>query len=95
MLKFEWSEHKEQSNRAKHGISFGEAQSVFHDEQAIQFHDHEHAQEEDRFVMLGMSAGLRILVVVHTVRSNGDVVRIVSARKATRNELKSYPAGAR
>jgi uncharacterized DUF497 family protein len=95
MLKFEWSEHQDRTNRAKHGISFVEAQSVFYDEQARQFYDHEHADDEDRFVMLGMSVGLRILVVVHTFRRNADVIRNISARKATRNERKYHTGGAR
>ena len=90
MLKFEWDEAKNRLNRRKHGISFEEAQSVFFDENAIQFYDEDHSEQEDRFIMLGLSIHSRILVVCHCERVSGKVIRIISARKATSSERKFY-----
>lgn len=90
MIKFEWDPAKAASNLKKHGVSFEEAKSVFHDEFAVQFYDDPHSSEEDRFLMLGMSSGARLLLVCHCERGGGDVIRIVSARKATTKESSHY-----
>ncbi|MBI3773776.1 MAG: BrnT family toxin [Gammaproteobacteria bacterium] len=95
MIKFEWAPVKAASNLRKHGVSFEEARSVFYDEFAIQFFDPEHSgMEEDRFIMLGLSSEARILVVCHCERGSGDVIRIISARKATRKECRYYEGDA-
>lgn len=90
MLRFEWDPRKEAANRKKHGVSFEEARSAFFDELAIQFVDVDHAEAEDRFILLGMSAALRILVVCHCERRSGTTIRIISARKATPRERAHY-----
>ena len=92
-LKFEWDETKNRANLRKHGVSFAEAQSVFFDENAVEFYDDGHSGLEDRFLLLGLSARLRILLVCHCLRGGGSAVRIISARKATRNERELYPGG--
>ena len=89
-MKFEWDESKARINQQKHGVSFEEAQTVFDDADALQIFDPDHSESEDRFIMLGMSAVLRILVVCHCYRANDDTIRIISARKATRNECSTY-----
>lgn len=94
-LRFEWDERKNRDNQRKHGVSFEEARSVFFDLQAVEFYDQEHGQKEDRFLLLGVSAKLRILMVCHCLRQGGDVIRIISARKATGNEQREYPWGAK
>lgn len=90
MIEFEWSTAKARANLKKHGVSFEEAQSVFYDEYARQFFDEDHSDDEARFVMLGMSIQSRVLVVCHCERSDGNTIRIISARKATRKERKFY-----
>ncbi len=90
MIEFEWSSTKARSNLKKHGVSFEEAQSVFYDEYARQFFDEEHSDDEERFIMLGMSIRARVLVVCHCERSSVNVIRIISARKATANEQSFY-----
>jgi uncharacterized protein len=90
MIKFEWDEVKNVSNQKKHGVSFEEAKSVFYDSDAIQFFDNAHSSTEERFLMLGLSSKLRILVVCHCVRENNEIIRIISARPATKNETKHY-----
>ena len=90
MIKFEWDPRKDSANQRKHGVSFEEAQSVFFDGNAIQFYDEHHSEQEDRFIMLGLSIRSRILVVYHCERESGNVIRIISARKATRSERKYY-----
>ena len=90
MIKFEWDPRKDSANQRKHGVSFEEAQSVFFDENAVQFYDEHHSEQEDRFIMLGLSIHSRILVVCHCERESGNVIRIISARKATRSERKYY-----
>ena len=90
MIEFEWNSAKARSNLKKHGVSFEEAQSVFYDEFARQFDDDDHSDEEERFIMLGMSIKSRVLVVCHCERSGGNVIRIVSARKATSKERSFY-----
>lgn len=89
-VKFTWDKGKNELNKRKHGISFEEAQSVFYDECAVEFHDPEHSKNEDRFLMLGMSFNLRVLVVCHCLRDRGATIRLISARKAGRKEAKNY-----
>ncbi len=88
---FAWDEHKAAHNARKHQVSFEEAMSVFLDENAIEYFDPDHSEDEDRFLMLGMSWRLRLLAVHYTVREQGKQIRIISARKATKNEAKAYP----
>lgn len=90
MITFEWDQNKEAVNRKKHGVSFQEAQSVFYDDFAVQFFDEEHSTHEQRFLMLGMSTGARLLLVCHCERADGNIIRIISARKATKKESKFY-----
>ncbi len=90
MITFEWDLLKAASNKKKHGVSFDEAQSVFFDEFAVQFFDEENSQAESRFLMLGFSAEARLLIVCHCERDRGSVIRIISARKATKAEVKQY-----
>ena len=89
-LRFEWDEKKNAANRRKHGISFAEARTAFLDEDARVIPDPEHSDEEERFVLLGLSICVRVLVVCHCYRQGGDVVRIISARKADRDEIEQY-----
>ncbi len=91
-IRFEWNKLNALANKRKHGVSFEEAQSVFYDEEAVEFDDPDHSQDEDRFIILGMSLKLRVLVISHCVRK-GDVIRIISARKATRHEAEHYWEG--
>jgi len=90
-LQFEWDEKKNQENRRKHGVSFEEAQTVFFDANAVEFYDDGHGEREDRFLLLGVSAKLRVLMVCHCLRAGGNVIRIISARKATKTEQRQYP----
>ena len=89
-IRFEWDRAKAVLNKRKHGVSFEEAQTVFYDENAIEFFDPDHSEREDRFIMLGVSVTLRLLVVCHCVREAQSVIRIISARRATRHEAKQY-----
>ena len=88
-LRFEWDARKATANLKKHGISFEEAKSVFFDERAKLIDDPDHPEDEDRFILLGLSHSLRIVVVCHCYRDE-NVIRIISARKATVRELKEY-----
>lgn len=90
MIRFDWDPPKAAANLKKHGVSFEEARTVFYDDFAIQFFDEAHPAEEERFLMLGMSSGARLLLVCHCERDDGDVVRIISARKATKQESTFY-----
>ena len=90
MIKFEWDAEKAAINVEKHGVAFEEAQSVFYDEIAVQFFDEEHSISEDRFFLLGMSTGARLLLVCHCERESGNIIRIISARKATKREANFY-----
>jgi len=90
MIEFEWDKGKSESNVHKHGVSFEEAKSVFFDDDAILFHDPDHSDEEERFLLLGMSLKLRVVLVCHCLRSNRSVIRIISARRATAREQRSY-----
>ena len=90
-LSFEWDERKSAVNAKKHGVSFAEAKTVFVDERAKLIDDPDHSDDEDRFVLLGLSGVLRLLLVCHCYRGDGNVIRIISARKASAQESKSYP----
>ena len=89
-IDFSWDEGKNRENLRKHGISSEEATTSFSDGNARLKHDPDHLQDEDRFILLGFSAKLRLIVVPHVYRQDGQQIRIVSARKATRNERKQY-----
>ena len=89
-LDFNWDDRKESVNIKKHGISFEEARTAFFDEHALQFFDPDHSDDEDRFILLGLSIRLRALVVCHCLRENESVIRIISARKADKEEEKEY-----
>lgn len=90
VIKFEWDENKNIINKKKHKISFEEAKSVFYDEEALLINDPEHSQDEERFIILGMSLKANLLVVCHCYRESETVIRIISARKATKNETNQY-----
>jgi uncharacterized DUF497 family protein len=89
-LKFEWDPEKASSNIKKHGISFEEAKTVFDDDFGRLIPDPNHSQNEERFILLGMSYTLKILTVVHCYRDNDGVIRIISARASTKNEERQY-----
>ena len=89
-MRFEWDPAKAASNARKHKVTFEVAKSVFYDDFAVQFFDDEHSSSEDRFLLLGMSSDSRLLLVCHCEREDGDVIRIISARKATANEAQFY-----
>jgi uncharacterized DUF497 family protein len=92
-IRFEWDEAKNRDNLRKHRVSFEEAQTVFLDENAIRFFDPDHSADEDRFLMLGISYRLRVLVVCHCFRVNDSTIRIISARKADKAEEVDYWKG--
>ena len=89
-IRFEWDENKNTINKRKHRISFEEAQTVFYDAEALVIPDPEHSQDEERFIILCMSRQAKLLVVCHCYRASETVIRIISARKATRNEAGQY-----
>ena len=89
-MRFEWDAEKASINQKKHGVTFEEAQTVFGDYDALRRFDPDHSEDEDRFILLGMSAVLRILVVCHCYRENDEKIRIISARKATKKESAAY-----
>ncbi len=89
-LSFEWDNNKDKVDISKHGVSFDEAQTVFYDEYAIQFFDPEHSENEDHFLLLGTSFKLKTLVICHCFREEETVVRIISARKADKDEEQVY-----
>jgi uncharacterized DUF497 family protein len=89
-LQFAWDPKKAVENEQKHGVSFEEAQSVFTDEHALLIDDPEHSADEERLILMGLSARLRILVVVHSYREPEEIIRIISARKASRKERSTY-----
>lgn len=90
MIEFEWDEVKNKANRKKHGVWFEEAQSVFDDTLGRLFLDHEHSIGEDRFILIGYSNSRKLLVVVHCYRESDLLIRIISARKATKKEKEFY-----
>lgn len=89
-IEFEWDETKNEANKKKHKIAFEDATTVFYDPNALIIPDTEHSAEEDRFLILGMSATINLLVVSHCYRASDSVIRLISARKATKNEAKHY-----
>ena len=93
MITFEWDPPKAAANLEKHQVSFEEAKSVFFDEFAVQFFDSDHSSVEERFLMLGMSSGAKLLIVCHCERERGEIIRIISARKATKRESAFYQGG--
>lgn len=95
MIRFEWDENKNATNIQKHGISFEEAETVFYDDEALLIEDTGHSQIEERFIILGFSKTANLLVVCHCYRAAESVVRIISARKATKNESIQYKNKAR
>lgn len=90
IIKFEWDENKNRINLHKHGVSFEEAKTVFYDDAALVIDDPEHSEEEDRFIILGLSSQANLLVVCHCCRESDTVIRIISARKATKTETGYY-----
>jgi uncharacterized DUF497 family protein len=90
-LIFEWDSVKAAANLRKHKVSFEDAQTVFSDERARLIDDPDHSEDEERFLLLGLSSSLRLLVVAHCYRSTDNVIRIISARKATADEARHYP----
>ena len=90
MINFEWDHAKARSNLKKHGVAFEEARSVFYDEYARQFDDLDNPEAEERFLLLGLSSRARLLLVCHCERGDGDTIRIISARKATKSESNYY-----
>jgi hypothetical protein len=93
MLRFSWDDAKNEVNQSKHGICFEEARSVFSDENALEFEDPDHSEEESRFLLLGRSLRLRILVVCHCFRESESSIRIISVRRATTRESRVYDRG--
>jgi len=89
-LRFDWDPRKAAANLKKHGVSFEEARSVFYDESALQRPDEDHSEDEDRFLLLGLSGRLRTLVVCHCYRQQDEVIRLISARKANSLERQQY-----
>lgn len=90
IIQFEWDENKNQKNQHKHGISFQEAKTVFYDEEALVIDDPEHSETEDRFIILGLSNKANLLIVCHCYRESDTVIRLISARKATKKESEYY-----
>jgi uncharacterized DUF497 family protein len=89
-LRFEWDPAKDRENRRKHGVSFEEARTVFLDEDALLKPDEDHSDDEDRFILLGLSSTLRVILVCHCYRQEDDVIRIISARKASLSLRRQY-----
>jgi len=94
-IEFSWDARKARDNLKKHKVSFEEASTVFYDESAIEFFDTEHSADEERFLMLGLSGHLRVMVVCYCLRKEGTEIRIISARKATKKEETVYIQGIR
>ncbi len=91
-IRFEWNNYKDKANFRNHGVSFNEAKTVFYDENAVEFYDKDHSFGEDRYLMIGLSSKLRVLLVSYTVREekDEDIIRIISSRKPTKNEQNNY-----
>ena len=89
-LHFEWDEAKNQANIQKHGVSFDEAKSVFSDDYALLIADPDHSDDEDRFILLGLSSKLKLLLVCHCFEADDGLIRIISCRKAKGQEIKKY-----
>jgi uncharacterized protein len=89
-IEFAWTASKAAANKRKHHVAFSEAQTVFYDEEALLLDDPDHSVDEDRFILLGLSASLRVLLVVHSYRDEDATIRIISARKANASERSMY-----
>ncbi len=89
-IRFEWDENKNRINQRKHGISFEEAKTVFYDEEALIIDDPDHSEDEDRFLILGLSTKANLLVVCHCCRDSETVIRLISARRANKSESEQY-----
>ena len=89
-IKFDWDKNKAAFNKKKHGVSFEEAATIFYDDDALEFYDPDHSEQEDRFILIGLSFRSKILMVSHCVREAGSRIRIISARKATKEEAQKY-----
>ena len=89
-MKFDWNPNKNKSNIKKHGVDFEEAETVFQDEMALELFDDEHSEDEDRYIIIGLSSKTRELMVCHCYRNGGDIIRIISARRATKSEIALY-----
>jgi len=89
-LRFDWDDQKAQTNEKKHGISFNEAKTAFYDENARLLYDEDHSSEEDRYILLGMSNLLSLLIVCHVYREDEETIRIFSARRANKREKEQY-----
>ena len=92
-IRFVWDEWKNRQNQKKYGVAFEEAESVFFDEKAREFFDQDHSDEEDRFLLVGRSYRLRTLLICHCSREGERMIRIISARRATRTERSAYQRG--
>lgn len=92
---FDWDPNKNKINLQKHGVSFKEAATVFQDEKAIYFNDDSHSQNEDRFIIVGLSKTVRLIFACYCYRESDTIIRIISARKANETELKLYEGGAK
>ena len=90
MLRFEWDDAKNAENKRKHRVAFEEAETVFYDERVVMVEDDDEAAREERFVLIGLSASLRVLVVCHTYRRREQMIRLISARRANRAERVGY-----
>ncbi|MFA6411272.1 MAG: BrnT family toxin [Syntrophales bacterium] len=90
MIIFSWDNRKNDANKKRHGVSFDEAKTVFYDENAIRYFDPDHSDDDDRFLMVGLSNKLRILIVCHCFGEEDSVIRIITARKATKSEEDNY-----
>jgi len=91
-LEFEWDEQKARANERKHGVTFDEGRTVFYEEIALVYDDPDHSEDEERYLLVGPSARRRLLVVVHGFREDDEVIRIISAREATRRERDAFVA---
>lgn len=89
-MRFEWDPKKAAANQRKHGVSFEEGRSVFFDEEAMVYDDPDHSHDEERFLILGISQRPRVLVVTHCLRDEDEVIRLISARLATKRENRNY-----
>jgi len=89
-IRFLWDSQKNRENIRKHGVDFEEARTVFYDPRAVQYYDPDHSKDEDRFILLGLSARLNVLIVCHCYREKDSIIRIISARKADKRERENY-----
>lgn len=90
MILFEWDETKNEKNQKKHGVAFEDAKTVFYDDHAILFDDPEHSVDEERFLIIGLAENNGICIISHCYRESADIIRIISARRATKKEKATY-----